>query len=282
MEKEKLSFNSKVTLRNGVQMPRLGFGCEGLAPSIKEQVAVLRDALDVGYRLMDTAMIYHTERAVGQAVKESGIPREELFISTKIWNTDARRGKAALITSVEDSMRRLQVDYLDRLILHWPVQGQLIEAWEVMEGFYYAGKARSLGLSNVKRHHHLNIMKNCDIYPHVQQDAYNPIQRNLYQKIFCDNHEIQYEAFQPIVRGRIKDIPILNILGEKYHKSPFQIVLRWDLQSGVCTVPRSSSRQHMIENADLFDFELTEEEMKAINDINTENETNWDTENFNF
>lgn len=279
---EKLSFDSRVILRNGVKMPRLGFGCEGLAPSIKQQVAVVREAMDVGYRLFDTAMIYHTERAVGEAIKECGIPREKLFISTKIWNTDARRGIAATIAAVEDSLRRLNVDYLDRLILHWPVQGQLVDTWRVMEGFYYAGKARSLGLSNVKRHHHLDIMKNCDEYAHVQQDAYNPIQRNLYHKMFCDNHEIQYEAFQPIVRGRVRDIPILNEIGEKYGKSPFQVVLRWDLQCGVCTVPRSSDRAHMAQNADIFDFELTEDEVLAINAVNTEEETNWDTENFNF
>lgn len=279
---EKLSFESTVMLRNGVRMPRLGYGSAEIAPTVEEQTKIVRDAIEVGYRLIDTANIYHTERAVGKAVKESGIDREKFFISTKIWNNDARKGRKEIIKDFEESLRRLDMEYVDLLFVHWPVQGQLIETWEVMQDIYYSGRARALGLTNVKRYHHLDVMKNCELYPHVQQDTYNPLARNLYEKIFCDTHGIVYEAFLPIIRGKVNGIPKLQEIADNHNKSIIQIVLRWDLQSGVCTIPRTANKEHMISNADIFDFELTDQEMKSINDLNVEQESNWDTENFNF
>lgn len=279
---EKLSFDSTVTLRNGVEMPRLGYGSAEIAPTLKEQVVILRNAIDVGYRLIDTANMYHTERAVGQAVKESGIDREKFFVTTKIWNNDARKGRKEIIKDFEESLRRLDTDYVDLLFVHWPVQGKMHETWEVMQDIYFSGRARALGLTNVKRYHHLDIMQNFEEYAHVQQDSYNPLCRNLYEKIFCENHGIQYEAFLPIIRGRVNEIPELKVIAEKHNKSIIQIVLRWDLQSGVCTIPRTANKDHMISNADIFDFELSDEEMRMINSLNEEQECNWDTENFNF
>lgn len=279
---EKLSFNSTIMLRNGVKMPRLGYGSAEIAPTVTEQTKIIRDAIDVGYRLIDTANIYHTERAVGKAIKESGISRDDFFVSTKIWNTDARKGRKEIIKDFEESLRRLDMEYVDLLFVHWPVQGQLLETWEVMQDIYYSGRARALGLTNVRRHHYLDVMKNCDLYPHVQQDSYNPLCRNLYNKIFCDNHNIVYEAFLPIVRGAVNDIPELKEIAEKHNKSVIQVVLRWDLQSGVCTIPRTANKEHMISNADIFDFALSDEEMKKINALNVEQDSNWDTENFNF
>lgn len=279
---EKLNFNSTVTLRNGVKMPRLGYGSAEIAPTVGEQTAIIRNAIEVGYRLIDTANIYHTERAVGQAIKESGIPREKFFITTKIWNNDARKGKKEVVKDFEESLRRLQVEYVDLLFLHWPVQGRLQQTWEVMEEIYYAGRARALGLTNVKRTHHLYIMQNCDLYPHVQQDDYNPVCRNLYEKIFCDNHGIQYEAFFPTIRGFVNQMPELQKIAENHNKSVIQVVLRWDLQSGVCTIPRTANKTHMMSNADIFDFELSDEEVKIINSLNREKATNWDIDNFNF
>ena len=223
---EKLSFDSKVTLRNGVKMPRLGYGSAEIAPTVGEQTKIIRDAIDVGYRLIDTANIYHTERAVGNAVKESGVDREEFFITTKIWNNDARKGRKEVIKDFEESLRRLDVEYVDLLFLHWPVQGMFRQTWEVMEEIYYSGRARALGLTNVKRTHHLDIMQNCDLYPHVQQDDYNPVCRNLYEKIFCDTHGIQYEAFFPTIRGYVSKMPALQKIAEVHNKTVFQIVLR--------------------------------------------------------
>lgn len=278
----KQTLSSTIQLSNGVQMPLLGFGTAEIAPTLTEQTRIISDAIDVGYRLLDTAQIYHTERAVGEAVKASGLDRDAFFISTKIWNGEARRGKKAILRSFEESLRRLHTDYVDLLLLHWPIPGKLTDTWKVMEDLYYAGRVRALGLSNVERYQHLEIIQNCEIMPHVQQDSFNPLCRNLYNKIFCDSHNIIFEAFSPILRGRIEDLSVLSEIGKKYGKSAIQVTLRWDLQSGVVTIPRTSNKAHMVSNADIFDFELTDEEMQAINSLDQELDNNWDIRYFNF
>jgi len=279
---ESLTISSRAELHNGVMMPRLGFGAAEIASTVREQVTIVRYAIDAGYRLIDTAAIYHTERGVGEAIRESGIPRDDFFLSTKVWNGDARRGKKAILKSFEESLRRLHTDYVDLLIFHWPVQGRLVETWRVMEDLYYAGKVRSLGLSNVKRYHHLEIMQNCDLLPHVQQDEFNPTCMNQYVRCFCAHHDIHFEAFSPLTRGTILRMEPIREIAEGHGKSTAQIVLRWNLQHGVTTIPRSSNRSHIFSNADLFDFSLSKEEMRRIDALNTEDAHNWDPENFNF
>lgn len=279
---DKLNFQSTLQLRNGVKIPRFGFGTAEIAPTLKEQISIIRDAIDVGYRLMDTAQIYHTERGVGEAIKASGIDRDDFFISTKIWNGEARRGKTAILRAFEESLRRLQTDYVDLLILHWPVPGKLVDTWKVMEDLYRTGRVRALGLSNVERYQHLDLIQNCEIMPHVQQDSFNPLCRNLYNKLFCDSHGIAFEAFSPILRGKISTTDAIRKIGDKYGKSPIQVTLRWDLQSGVITIPRTSNKAHMISNADIFDFELDSDDMNQINALNIEEDNNWDIKYFNF
>ena len=279
---ENKNIQSTIQLRNGVKMPQIGFGTAEIAPTLKEQVVIIENAIDVGYRLLDTAQIYHTERGVGEAIRNSGVYRDDFFISTKIWNGEARRGKKAILKSFEESLRRLGTDYVDLLLLHWPVPGKIIDTWKVMEDLYYMGKVRALGLSNVERYQHLEIIQNCDIMPHVQQDSNNPLCRNLYNKLFCDNHGIVFEAFSPILRGKISEMDVLREIGAKYGKSAIQVTLRWDIQSGVVSIPRTSNKNHMISNADIFDFELTDEDMQAINSLNQEKDNNWDIKYFNF
>lgn len=279
---EKLNFQSTIQLRNGVKMPLFGFGTAEIAPTLMEQISIIGDAIDVGYRLLDTAQIYHTERGVGEAIKNSGIDRDDFFISTKIWNGEARRGKAAILRAFEESLRRLNTEYVDLLILHWPVPGKIVETWKVMEDLYYSGKVRALGLSNVERYQHLELIQNCDIMPHVQQDSFNPLCRNLYNKIFCDSHGIAFEAFSPILRGKISAINTIKEISDKYDKNPIQVTLRWDLQNNVITIPRTSNKKHMISNSDIFDFELTEDDMQRINKLNKEEDNNWDIRYFNF
>ena len=279
---EKLNFQSTIQLRNGVKMPLFGFGTAEIAPTLMEQISIIGDAIDVGYRLLDTAQIYHTERGVGEAIKNSGIDRDDFFISTKIWNGEARRGKTAILRAFEESLRRLNTEYVDLLILHWPVPGKIVETWKVMEDLYYSGKVRALGLSNVERYQHLELIQNCDIMPHVQQDSFNPLCRNLYNKIFCDSHGIAFEAFSPILRGKISAINTIKEISDKYDKNPFQVTLRWDLQNNVITIPRTSNKKHMISNSDIFDFELTEDDMQRINKLNKEEDNNWDIRYFNF
>ena len=279
---EKLNFQSTIQLRNGVKMPLFGFGTAEIAPTLMEQISIIGDAIDVGYRLLDTAQIYHTERGVGEAIKHSGIDRDDFFISTKIWNGEARRGKTAILRAFEESLRRLNTEYVDLLILHWPVPGKIVETWKVMEDLYYSGKVRALGLSNVERYQHLELIQNCDIMPHVQQDSFNPLCRNLYNKIFCDSHGIAFEAFSPILRGKISAINTIKEISDKYDKNPIQVTLRWDLQNNVITIPRTSNKKHMISNSDIFDFELTEDDMQRINKLNKEEDNNWDIRYFNF
>ena len=279
---EKLNFQSTIQLRNGVKMPLFGFGTAEIAPTLMEQISIIGDAIDVGYRLLDTAQIYHTERGVGEAIKNSGIDRDDFFISTKIWNGEARRGKTAILRAFEESLRRLNTEYVDLLILHWPVPGKIVETWKVMEDLYYSGKVRALGLSNVERYQHLELIQNCDILPHVQQDSFNPLCRNLYNKIFCDSHGIAFEAFSPILRGKISAINTIKEISDKYDKNPIQVTLRWDLQNNVITIPRTSNKKHMISNSDIFDFELTEDDMQRINKLNKEEDNNWDIRYFNF
>ena len=263
-------------------MPLFGFGTAENAPTLMEQISIIGDAIDVGYRLLDTAQIYHTERGVGEAIKNSGIDRDDFFISTKIWNGEARRGKTAILRAFEESLRRLNTEYVDLLILHWPVPGKIVETWKVMEDLYYSGKVRALGLSNVERYQHLELIQNCDIMPHVQQDSFNPLCRNLYNKIFCDSHGIAFEAFSPILRGKISAINTIKEISDKYDKNPIQVTLRWDLQNNVITIPRTSNKKHMISNSDIFDFELTEDDMQRINKLNKEEDNNWDIRYFNF
>ena len=279
---EKLNFQSTIQLRNGVKMPLFGFGTAEIAPTLMEQISIIGDAIDVGYRLLDTAQIYHTERGVGEAIKNSGIDRDDFFISTKIWNGEARRGKTAILRAFEESLRRLNTEYVDLLILHWPVPCKIVETWKVMEDLYYSGKVRALGLSNVERYQHLELIQNCDIMPHVQQDSFNPLCRNLYNKIFCDSHGIAFEAFSPILRGKISAINTIKEISDKYDKNPIQVTLRWDLQNNVITIPRTSNKKHMISNSDIFDFELTEDDMQRINKLNKEEDNNWDIRYFNF
>ena len=279
---EKLNFQSTIQLRNGVKMPLFGFGTAEIAPTLMEQISIIGDAIDVGYRLLDTAQIYHTERGVGEAIKNSGIDRDDFFISTKIWNGEARRGKTAILRAFEESLRRLNTEYVDLLILHWPVPGKIVETWKVMEDLYYSGKVRALGLSNVERYQHLELIQNCDIMPHVQQDSFNPLCRNLYNKIFCDSHGIAFEAFSPILRGKISAINTIKEISDKYDKNPIQVTLRWDLQNNVITIPRTYNKKHMISNSDIFDFELTEDDMQRINKLNKEEDNNWDIRYFNF
>lgn len=279
---EKLNFQSTIQLRNGVKMPLFGFGTAEIAPTLMEQISIIGDAIDVGYRLLDTAQIYHTERGVGEAIKNSGIDRDDFFISTKIWNGEARRGKTAILRAFEESLRRLNTEYVDLLILHWPVPGKIVETWKVMEDLYYSGKVRALGLSNVERYQHLELIQNCDIMPHVQQDSFNPLCRNLYNKIFCDSHGIAFEAFSPILRGKISAINTIKEISDKYDKNPIQVTLRWDLQNNVITIPRTSNKKHMISNSDIFDFELTEDDMQRINKLNKEEDNTWDIRYFNF
>jgi len=253
-----------VELTNGVSMPYFGLGVFKTQEGSEVENAV-KWALEAGYRHIDTAAIYMNERGVGNAVKASGIPRNELFITTKLWNDNQRNGN--VMEGFEESLGLLQTDYVDLYLIHWPVKGKFTATWKVMEDIYRSGRARAIGVSNFLQHHLEELFKIAEIMPMVNQVECHPflVQQPLID--FCNAHGVVYEAWSPIMRGKVNDIPLLGELSDKYHKSQVQIVLRWDLQKGIVTIPKSVHKERIHHNADIFDFELSAEDMGRIDKL---------------
>ncbi len=258
---------STTTLHNGVKMPWIGLGVFKVQDG-EEVVNSVKAALEAGYRSIDTAAIYQNEEGVGKGIAESGIPREELFIATKVWNAD--QGYDATLAAFDRSMEKLGLDYLDLYLIHWPAPaiGKYIETWKALEKLYKEGRIRAIGVSNFKIHHLEDIMANCEIVPMVNQVEYHPRfnQRELHA--FCKKNQIQLEAWSPLMQGGLLEEPTLVEIANKYNKSTAQIIIRWDLQTEVVTIPKSTKPHRIAENADVFDFELTPEDMDKINALN--------------
>ncbi len=270
---------SKVKLCNGLEMPWLGLGVFRSKEGQEVENAV-KVALDAGYRSIDTAAAYQNERGVGKAIIESGIPREEIFLTTKIWNSD--QGYRSAFQAFEKSLDQLQTEYIDLYLIHWPKGELSSETWKAMEELYEQGRIRAIGVSNFLLHHLVSLMKDARIMPMVNQVEFHPrlIQPELLK--FCQDHQIQLEAWRPIMEGKVNDIPIFQALSAKYQKSPVQIVLRWDIQKGVVTIPKSVTPDRIRHNADIFDFELSPEDMAIIDSLDNHGRMGADPDNFNF
>jgi len=255
------------TLHNGVEMPWIGLGVFKVQDG-EEVVRSVKSALEAGYRSIDTAAIYKNEEGVGRAIAESNVPREELFITTKLWN--ANQGYDTTLKAFDESMEKLGLDYLDLYLIHWPLpsQGKYVETWKALEKLYKDGRVRAIGVSNFKIHHLEEIIANCEIVPMVNQVEYHPRfnQRELHE--YCKKNKIQLEAWSPLMQGGLLDDPVLVEIAEKYNKSTAQVIIRWDLQTEVITIPKSTKPHRIAENADIFDFELSQEDMEKINDLN--------------
>lgn len=273
------SLQDKVQLHNGVKMPYLGLGVYKVDSGHQTEETV-QTALELGYRSIDTAAFYENEESVGKAVRASGIKRNELFITTKVWNSD--QGYDETLRAFEKSMNNLQLDYLDLYLIHWPVKGKYLETWQALEKLYKDGRVRAIGASNFKIHHLEDIIKNSELKPVVNQVELHPRLSQEELRLFCKQNEIAVEAWSPIARGRLLNDPILTSLGKKHGKSPAQIILRWHLQNEVIIIPKSVTPARLKENADLFDFELTSEEMKQINSLNRNERFGADPDNFDF
>ncbi len=253
-----------VKLVNGVEMPYFGLGVfktkEG--PEVENSV---KWALESGYRHIDTAAIYKNEKGVGNAVKASEIPRNELFITTKAWNDNQR--KNTVMEGFEESLELLQTDYVDLYLIHWPVIGKYNATWKIMEEIYRSGRAKAIGVSNFLQHHLEDLFKIAEIKPMVDQVECHPylIQQPLMN--FCQANNIVYEAWSPIMRGAVNDIPLFKELSEKYKKTPVQIVLRWDLQKGIITIPKSVHQERIKSNAEIFDFDISNEDIFRIDKL---------------
>ncbi|HVN48904.1 MAG TPA: aldo/keto reductase [Bacteroidota bacterium] len=263
-----------VILNNGVEMPILGFGVYQVTDAGECERSVL-EAIHTGYRLIDTAAAYLNEEAVGAAIKKSGIPRKELFITTKLWiqDTGYERTKKAF----EKSLNRLQLEYLDLYLIHQPY-GDVHGSWRAMEELYREGKVRAIGISNFHPDRVMDLMLFNNIVPAVNQIETHPFHQQIETQKFLQEHTIQMESWGPFAEGRnnIFQNKVLITLAKKYNKSVAQIVLRWLTQRGVVAIPKSVHKERIIENINIFDFELHSDDMKAITALDTKTSSFFD------
>lgn len=271
------------TLYNGVNMPWFGLGVFKVEEG-PELVNAVRTAIQHGYRSIDTATIYGNEEGVGQGIREgleaAGIKREDLFVTSKVWNADL--GYESTLKAYDESLRKLGLEYLDLYLIHWPVEGKYIDAWKALETLYKEGRVKSIGMSNFQIHHLEKLMKETEIKPMVNQVEYHPRLTQKELQAFCHTNGIQLEAWSPLMQGQLLDQEDLQRIAEKHHKSIAQIILRWDLQNGVVTIPKSTKEHRIAENAAIFDFELSDEEMQRIDSLNQNHRVGPDPDNFDF
>lgn len=252
-----------VELNNGVKMPQLGFGVFQI-PDLKECEQAVLDAIDSGYRLIDTAAAYHNEEAVGAAIKKSGVAREKLFITSKLlWVSDASYERAK--KGIETSLNKLGLDYIDLYLLHQPY-GDVIGAWKALEEAYHAGKIRAIGVSNFYADQLKNLILTCDIKPVINQIEVNPWYQQKQEIKLNQAEDVRVEAWAPFAEGKhnIFQNEVLAEIGQKYGKANGQVILRWLMQRGIVVIPKSVHKNRMEENFDVFDFELSDEDMQTI------------------
>ncbi|MFC9600158.1 aldo/keto reductase [Peribacillus butanolivorans] len=271
------------TLHNGVKMPWFGLGVFKVEEG-PELVNAVKVAIKHGYRSIDTAAIYENEEGVGQGIreglKEAGISREDLFVTSKVWNADL--GYESTIAAYETSLKKLGLEYLDLYLIHWPVEGKYTEAWKALETLYKEGKVKAIGVSNFQIHHLKDVIKDAEVKPMVNQVECHPRLTQKEVQAFCKEQGIQLEAWSPLMQGELLDNEVLQEIATKYGKSVAQVILRWDLQNGIVTIPKSTKEHRIVENSSVFDFELTEEDMNRISELNQNHRVGPDPDNFDF
>ena len=267
------------TLHNGVEMPYFGLGVY-LSKDGKEVANAVKWALQEGYRHIDTASIYKNEEGVGQGIRESAVDRKDIFVVSKVWNND--QGYESTIKSYEASLKRLHLDYLDLYLVHWPVKGKYRETWRAMEYLYKHKGVRAIGVSNFMQHHLEDLISSSEIVPMVNQMEFHPylVQQELID--FCNKNTIQYEAWSPLMQGHIFELDMMKDLAAKYNRTIAQIVLRWNLQKGIVTIPKSVKKERIRANADIFDFELAAGDVKKLEQLDRGKRFGPDPNNFDF
>lgn len=278
------NLNSTITLNNGIEMPRVGLGVFRVENS-SELVNAVKVAIKNGYRSIDGAAIYGNEEAMGEGIregiKEAGISREDLFITSKVWNADL--GYESTIAAYEASLKRLDVDYLDLYLIHWPVEGKYKEAWRALEYLYKEGRVKAIGVSNFQVHHLQDLLKDAEIKPVINQIELHPYLSQEKVREFCKENDIQVEALSPLMAGNgLLENDILKEIAKKYNKTTAQVVLRWDLQNQVITIPKSTNEGRLVENIDIFGFNLSKDDMDRIDSLNKDLRVGPDPDNFDF
>ncbi|MCL2421625.1 MAG: aldo/keto reductase [Defluviitaleaceae bacterium] len=276
-----------VKLNNGLEMPMLGFGVFKVDEG-QEGIDVVKYALEAGYRSIDTAAIYGNEKSVGAAMKQSGVPRGDIFLTTKLWNEVQRTGdvEAAFAQSLKD----LDTDYVDLYLIHWPVKGRYVDSWLALEKIYKSGRAKSIGISNFNQHHIEDIKKVWSVVPVMNQIEMHPrlTQKPLIE--FCKNMDIIPQSWSPLggtswegdMRDSLLENDVIKAIGAKYGKSTAQVILRWNIDLGIVTIPKSVTPSRIKDNIDIFDFALTAEDIAAIDALNKDQRVGPDPDTFNF
>ena len=262
-----------IRLNNDRTIPQLGLGVWQI-PKGKKCEAAVRAALEAGYRHIDTAWFYGNEESVGTAIRDSGVPRQEVFVTTKLWNSEHRNPERSL----DDSLRRLKFDYVDLYLIHYPVRERL-HSWRILEKFPQQGKALSIGVSNFTIRHLSELLEKSEATPAVNQVEFHPY---LYQRElldFCSRRKILLEAYSPLTSGERLNDPKLVGVGRKYRKSTAQILIRWGIQHGLAVIPKSANPERISENAQVFDFEISAEDMRTLDGFNENLRTCWDPTN---
>src|SRR3990172_3491318 len=270
---EGLSLGSRASLHDGSSFPYLGLGVYR-SPLGRPTQAAVGYALEIGYRHIDTARIYGNERDVGIAVRESGVPRDTIFVTTKLWNTD--HGYDAAVKACERSLRELGLSSVDLYLVHWPVPGRRIETWKALEDLARRGLARSIGVSNFTIEHLEELLGATDVVPTVNQVEFSPFTFQKALLEYCRDHRIQLEAYSPLTKGYRLDHPVVREVASRHAKSPAQVLLRWGLQHEVVVIPKSNRRERILENSQIFDFTLSDRDMATLDGLDESLRTGWD------
>lgn len=263
-------------LSNGQKIPAIGFGTWEVKPS--DTVIAVKQAIEAGYRLVDTAKIYGNEKEVGEAVRSAEVPRDALFVTTKVWNED--QGYDTTREAFETSMEKLGLDYLDLYLIHWPATARRADSWRAMRDMNDEGLIKAIGVSNFTVRHLEELKADSMPVPHVNQVEFHPFiyeqQKELLE--YCKQQNILIEAYSPLSRGVKTDNEVIKRVVENTGKTASQVILRWCVQHGTAPLPRSTNPEHIKENLDIFDFELSDEDMSALNDLSDGKRVTWDPE----
>ena len=277
-----ISLQDTIKLNNDVEMPGIGLGVFQVANDATAEI--VKNAIEVGYRSIDTAAIYGNEAGVGEGIKlalaSTGLKREDLFITSKVWNTGL--SYAETVAAYEESLQKLGLDYLDLYLIHWPGKNKYAESWRALEDLYKEGKIKAIGVCNFNISHLQDLLKTARVTPVINQVEFHPRLQQLLLRSFCKEHNIQLEAWAPLMQGGLLEDQTIAKIAEKYGKSNSQVILRWDIQNGVITIPKSVRSERMVQNADIFDFSLTDEELQVINAMNLDKRVGPDPEDFDF